>query len=254
MRQAWLAASVISAALITSGCVVVVADDGAKMHYGEFSDGGHTVLDRDGDYSRIGGDMDLSGWVGGDVSLISGDVNMEDIVIGGELSIAAGDVDFSGRVEQDASIAGGDVTWIGHAGQDLSIASGDLLVRGTIEGEGAFAAGDMYLDGDFLGDLNAQADDMFLQGRVGGALRLVAADEIRRNRRDDEDHGRIELAAHLENGGEICSRSLIIGPEARIDGALHVWAEQEPVIASGALIQDLRFEYRDGRECDDILD
>lgn len=254
MHKAWLVASVMTAALATSGCVIVVDDGDAKMHFSERREGGFTVLDRDGDYSRIGGDTNLRGRVGGDVSLISGDVDMEDIMIGGELSIAAGDVDFAGRVEREASIAGGDVTWIGHAGHDLSIAAGELLVRGVVEGEGSFAAGNMMLDGDFMDDVSAQADDMFVQGRVAGTVRLVAADEIRRSRRNDPDHGRIELAAHLEQGGEICSRTLVVEPEARLEGTLYVWAEFEPVIADGARIDDLRFEARDGRECDDILD
>jgi len=157
-------------------------------------------------------------------------------------------------VQGEASIAGGDVYWSGYAGRDLSIAAGSLLVEGVVERDGSFAAADMRINAEIRGELRAQADDMFVGADVSGPTRLVAADDIRRSRRNDPEHGRIELAGHLSQGGEVCTRTLIIGPDARIDGTLHVWAESDPVIASGARVNDLRFEARDGRDCDDILD
>ncbi len=255
MRKAWLLAGVVSAAVMTSGCVIVVADeDGAKMNFAETRQGEFILLDRNGDYSRIGGDTNLRGRVGGDVSLLSGDVDMDDITIGGELSIAAGDVNFTGRVDGDASIAGGDVTFDGFAGRDLSIAAGELMVRGTIEGDGSFAAANMHIDAEIHRELNAQADDMYVAGRVDDRIQLVAADEIRRRRSDDPSHGRIELDGEIANGGEVCARTLIIGPQARINGTLLVWTEDAPRVDGSARVEDLRFTPREGRDCDRYVD
>ncbi|MBR9825382.1 MAG: DUF4097 domain-containing protein [Alphaproteobacteria bacterium] len=255
MQRAWLAAGVVTAALMTSGCVIVVADDdAAKMHFDGHRQDGFIVLDRNGDYSRIGGDTNLRGFVGGDVSLISGDVEMDEITIQGDLSIAAGDVDFTGRVEGEASIAGGDVTWDGEAGDELSIAAGELMVRGRVEGEGSFAAASMHIESEIDGRLVAQADDMYVAGRVNNRIKLIAADEIRRSRRDEPDHGRIELNGYVADGGEVCTRTLIVGPDAQINGVLEVWAEEAPQVNSAARVADLRFNPRDGRDCDRYID
>lgn len=255
MRKAWLLAGAATASLALSGCVVVVGDDGNGKSWNSHTySEGYQVLDRDGDYSRIGGDINLRGRIGADLSLISGDVDADELEVGGDVCIAAGDVDFNGSVDGEVSIAGGDVNWLGSAGSDFSIAAGELTVRGDIAGEAAMAAASMHLDAYFTDEVVAQADEMLVESRFAGPVKLVAADEIKRRRMDDPDHGLVEIAANLQAGGEICARTVVFEPGARLGGELRVWAESEPVIPAGMNASRVTFEYRDDRDCDDILD
>jgi len=255
MRKAWMATATVLVALTVSGCVIVVGDDDVKMGHNERSVAGYRVLDRDGDYSRLGGDINLRGRIGGDLSLVSGDVDADQLDVGGDVSLAAGDVNFSGHVGGEASIAGGDVDWHADVDDDLSIASGDLDVSGRILGEASLAAGDMTLEAVFEDGLTAQAGGIYLAGSVRGELTLISADKLRnRHRHRDASFGQIELAGTIHDGGEICARSVIFASTANINGTLRVWAEDDPVIASGADTGNLVFEARNGRDCDDILD
>jgi cytoskeletal protein CcmA (bactofilin family) len=254
MRKAWLIATTMAAAVTVSGCVIYVDDNDNKHRLNHRSSDGYRVLDQNGDYSRLGGDINLRGRIGGDLSLVSGDVDADQLDVGGDVSIAAGDVNYTGTVGGDASVAGGDVDWAADVGRELSIAAGDLNVSGNISDEASLAAGDMRLTAVFLDDLTAQADQIRFDGSVEGELTLIAANRIKRNRRDDREHGLIELAGEIRNGGEICARTLVIDSDARISGSLHVWAENEPETAPGARAGNVIFEPRNGRECDDILD
>jgi hypothetical protein len=254
MRKAWMATAAMLAALTTSGCVLVVSGDGDK-DFNEFKNSdGFRVLDRDGSYSRIGGDIDLRGRVGGDLSLISGDVTADALEVGGDVSLAAGDVDFTGSVGGEASVAAGDVDWSADVGDELSIAAGELNVAGHIVGEASLAAGEMTLAATFDDGLSAAADEIYMAGRVRGELTLVAANKIRNRRRDEVSHGRIELSGEIVDGGEVCTRTLRLTSTANVSGTLRVWAEETPSIDAGADSGNLVFEARDGCDCDDILD
>ncbi|MBO6766501.1 hypothetical protein [Maricaulis sp.] len=255
MTKLWLAATALTTALMTSGCVIVVADegDGAKMMRQHRSADGYIVLDRDGDYSRLSGDLNLRGRLGGDLSLVSGDVDADGLEVGGEVSIAAGDVNFTGKVDGEVSIAGGDVSWNGEAGDELSIAAGNLTVRGHIAGSASLASGDMEVDATFRDGLSAHAGSMTINGEVHGPLELVAINEMRRNR-DYDDEGDIEIGARVHDGGQVCGIRVTIASTARIDGRFEVFAEHQPVVESGARVDDLVFTLRDRRDCEDLID
>jgi len=256
MTKFWLAATALTTALMTSGCVVVVADedDGGKMLRQHRASDGYLVLDRDGDYSRLSGDLNLRGRIGGDLSLVSGDVDADELEVGGDVSIAAGDVNFKGRVDGEVSIAGGDVSWDGEAGDEFSIASGDLRVRGRIAGEAGLAAGDMDVDAVFMDGLSIRAGSVVLDGEVHGELDVVAINEMRRNRDYDDGQGDIELGARIHDGGEICGIDVTISSSARIDGRLDVFAQSEPEVERGAEVENLVYTPRDGRDCEDLID
>lgn len=255
MTKLWLAATALATALMTSGCVIVVADedDGAKMLRQHRSADGYIVLDRDGDYSRLSGDLNLRGRLGGDLSLVSGDVDADGLEVGGEVSIAAGDVNFSGKVDGEVSIAGGDVSWDGDAGDELSIAAGDLTVRGRIAGPASLASGDMDVDAIFEDGLDAHGGSVSIRGEIHGPLELVAINEMRRNR-DYDDEGDIEIGARIHDGGQVCGIRVTIASTARIDGRFEVFAEHQPVVESGARVNDLVFTPRDRRDCEDLID
>lgn len=257
MTKLWLAATALTTALMTSGCVVVVADDGdddGKMWRQDRASDGYIVLDRDGDYSRLSGNLNLRGRLGGDLSLVSGDVDADGLDVGGEVSIAAGDVNFKGTVAGEVSIAGGDVHWDGEAGDAFSIASGDLRVNGRIAGEASLAAREMDIDAVFLDGLSVHARSIALDGEVSGPLELVAFNEMRRNRDYDNGEGDIEIGARIHDGGQVCGIRVTVAASARIDGRLVVFAEHEPDVESGARIGDLVYTSREGRDCDDLID
>jgi cytoskeletal protein CcmA (bactofilin family) len=257
MTKLWLAGTALTTALMTSGCVIVVADEGdgdAKMWHQHRASDGYIVLDRDGDYSRLSGDLNLRGRIGGDLSLVSGDVDADGLDVGGEVSIAAGDVNYKGRVAGEVSIAGGDVNWDGEAGDEFSIASGDLTVRGRIAGEASLAAGDMDLDATFMDGLTVRAGSLTLDGEVSGPLQLVAINEMRRNRDYDDGEGGIEIGARIHDGGQVCGIHVTIASSARIDGRLEVFAEQEPEVERGARVDDLVYTPRNRRDCEDLID
>ncbi len=257
MTKLLLAATALTTAMMTSGCVIVVADDDdSKMlrHSQSRSADGYIVLDRDGDYSRLSGDLNLRGRLGGDLSLVSGDVDIDGMEIGGDVSIAAGDVNFSGDVRGEVSIAGGDVTWSGLAHRDFSIAAGDLDVRGRISGEASLAAGDLDIDATFLDRLTAAGGTVRLAGEVHGPLKLQAINEMRRNRDYSGDEGHIAIAADIRSGAEICAIRVTFESTARIDGRVIVYAESEPRLESGARVPGLEYHARNRRDCDDLID
>ncbi len=256
MAKFWLAATALSGALLTSGCVIVVGDDddGSKMLGTSRSSDGFIVLDRDGDYSRLSGDLNLRGRLGGDLSLVSGDVDIDSMDIGGDVSIAAGDVHFTGTVNGETSIAGGDVDFNGHARDELSLAAGDLDVRGRADGRASLAAGDMMLDADFRDGLVASAGTLRLEGEVHGRLSLTSINEMRRNRDYGGDEGRITMAGRVHDGGEVCAISVVFERGARIDGPLVVYAQSEPQIENGAQVSGLDYRPRNRRDCEDLID
>jgi hypothetical protein len=256
MRKAWMAAASGLVALTTTGCVFVVGDDDHNLKMGRHmrSVDGYVMLDRDGSYSRLGGDFNLRGRLGGNLNLVSGDVDADALEVGGDVSLAAGDVNFSGHVGGEASVAAGDVDWNADVDEDLSIAAGDLDVSGRIMGKASLAAGEMSLTADFMDGLDAAADEIYLAGSVSGNLELSAGNEIRRNRRHDNSRGLIELSGNISNGGEICARTVIFKSAANVTGTLTVWSESEPQVESGARTGNLVYVPRDGRDCDDLLD
>ncbi|MBO6728190.1 MAG: hypothetical protein JJ910_00485 [Maricaulis sp.] len=237
MRNALIATTSLLGATLLSGCVIVVGDDDAKLHYGaETRHDGYLVLDRNGDFSRIGGDIDLRGQLGGGVS------------------IAAGDVDFSGRVAEDVSIAGGDVNFTAIGEEDVDIAAGDLFVSGRVGRDGSFAAGEMLIEAAIGRDLNAHADHMIIRSTVDGEVELVAAKEIRRRRRDDPEHGLIVMGGDFREGGDVCGITIEFEPGASIGAPMTVWAESQPNLSGVRGSSNISYIPRDGVDCDELIE
>jgi hypothetical protein len=254
MRKALAMTAALAAAITTAGCVVVVGDgdSDSKLRHGEHSFDGFVTLDRDGDYSRIGGDINLRGRLGGDLNLVAGDVDADRLDVDGDVSIAAGDINYTGRVGGEASVAGGDIDWAADVGDELSLAAGSLDVSGHMAGPAAIAAADFTSSAQFARGLDAHGSDIHLAGSVSGPLRIVAVDEMRRRHNYGDQDGRVELAGAIHDGGDICSLSVVVMSSARISGTLRVWAESEPRVDAGAQAGNIVFVPRDGRDCDDV--
>ena len=254
MRKALAMSAALAAAMATAGCVIVV-DDGngdVKLRHDDRTQDGYVVLDRDGDYSRIGGNINLRGRLGGDLSLVAGDVEADRLNVGGDVSIAGGDIDYSGHVGGAASIAGGDIDWTADVDGELSLAAGSLNVSGDIGGPASLAAASLTSTADYTDGLNANGNRIHLAGSIAGDLRVVSVGEIRRRRDYDDSDGRVELAGTIRNGGDVCARSVVVTSTARIGGTLRVWAESQPEIEAGAQAGDLVFVARNGRDCEDV--
>ncbi|WP_417481806.1 hypothetical protein [Maricaulis sp.] len=254
MRKAFAITAAMAAALATAGCVIVVGDsDGeVKLRHDDRRQDGYVVLHRDGDYSRIGGNINLRGRLGGDLSLVAGDVEADQLAVDGDVSIAGGDIDFSGRVGGEASIAGGDIDWMADVGGELSLAAGSLDVSGHIDGPASIAAASLTTSADFSDGLTANGNAVHLGGSVSGPLRIVSVGEIRSRRDYSDSDGRVELIGAIHDGGDICSRSVIVTSTARISGTLRVWAESAPELQPGAQAGNLVFVPRNGRDCEDV--
>jgi len=256
MQKVLLAASAMTTALMTSGCVIVVdGDDDSKMlrGHGMRTVDGYVVLDRDGDYSRLAGDVNLRGRIGGDLSLVAGDVDADDLQVGGDVSIAGGDINFSGRIGREASIAGGEITFAADVGDELNLAGGEIDFSGRVEGEAALAAGEMTVGGWFGDELHAQADEIRFTGEATGPVKLVAAEDLNRNRRNNQ-RGLIEISGSLAGGGQICAIDVVFTETARVRDGVTVWAENAPVTQSGAQVSGLDYQPRNGRDCDDLTE
>ncbi|WP_417497707.1 hypothetical protein [Maricaulis sp.] len=254
MRKALAITVAMAAALATAGCVIVVdgSEGEVKLRHGDRTQDGYVVLDRDGDYSRIGGNINLRGRLGGDLSLVAGDVEADRLMVGGDVSVAGGDIDFSGQVGGEASIAGGDIDWMADVDGELSLAAGSLDVSGRIAGPASIAAASLTSAAQFNDGLTANGNAIHLGGSVSGPLRIVSVGEIRSRRNYDDNDGRVELTGTIHDGGDICSRSVVVTSTARISGTLRVWAETSPDVAPGAGAGNLVFVPRNGRDCEDV--
>ncbi|WP_417486652.1 hypothetical protein [Maricaulis sp.] len=258
MQKVLLAATALTTALMTSGCVIVVdgdSDGDSKMvrgHAARTADG-YVVLDRDGDYSRLAGDLNLRGRIGGDLSLVAGDIDADDLQVGGDVSIAGGEISFSGRIGREASIAGGDIQFTATVGDELSLAGAEVDFDGRVEGEAALAAAEMTVGGWFGDELHAHAEDIRFTGEATGPVTFVSAKELNRNRRN-RDRGHVEISGSLENGGQICAIDVVFTDTARVRGTITVWSENAPVTQSGAQVSGLDYQPRNGRDCDDLID
>tara|TARA_R110000868_G_scaffold232835_2_gene486442 strand:+ start:2715 stop:3500 length:786 start_codon:yes stop_codon:yes gene_type:complete len=254
MRKALAMTAALVAATATAGCVIVVGDDDdhIKMRHGEHSLDGYLTLDRNGDYSRIGGDINLRGRIGGDLNLVAGDVDADQLVVEGEVSIAAGDIDYTGRVGGEASVAGGDIDWDADVGGELNLAAGSLDVAGRITGPASMAAANVRSTAEYERGLEVHGNEVHLAGSVSGPLTIVSVGEIRPRRNYDDEDGRVVLAGAINDGGDVCSRSVTVLSSARISGTLRVWADSEPHVEAGAQAGNIVFVPRDSRDCDDV--
>ena len=127
--------------------------------------------------------------------------------IGRNLVVAGGTVVVRGPVGRNVRAAGGNVTIDGPIGGNLAAAGGDVAVgkQATVAGSARLFAGTLTMDGVIGGDLDASAERIVINGEVRGNVK-AAADEI------------------------------VMGPGAKILGALTYVAASEVTRGEGATI------------------
>ena len=130
-------------------------------------------------------------------------------------------------------------------------------------GDTAVAGTEIEFSGVVQGEFSAAAIEMSIGGRLDGPVRLMAQPSDRHRgwratfdengTRAGSSNGLAEITGHLAQGGAVCARQVVITRNARIEGPLHVWSDEEIDIRSGASVGEIVREDRNGRDCDDIL-
>ena len=64
------------------------------------------------------------------------------------------------------------------------------------------------------------------------------------------DRSELHISGQLEAGGEICAHRVEFRQGASVGGALTVRADSEPSYPTGFDTSNIRFEMRDGDDCD----
>lgn len=159
------------------------------------------------------GSMSASGVFGAGASVVVS-ANIE-----GSLAAAGGEVSFSGSAKRFFA-AGGDIAISGSAVEDSAVAGGNIKVTNEARFEKDFAAAGASVDvaGEIQGDAN-----------LAGAF--------------------VQLNGAVKGDAELSGDTVVIGPDARIDGDLTYYSEQEADIAPTAAISGkVTFKHASERE------
>ncbi|WP_300529787.1 polymer-forming cytoskeletal protein [Maricaulis sp.] len=212
--------------------------------------GGDVVVDgsRD-DVIFLGGEMQVSGTVEGDVFGMAGDARIDANVTGdvqffggdltlagtvaGEVDAAAGDISISADVGNDVNAAAGDVTVTGNVSGDLNAAGGSVDVHGSVSGETHLAGGHVLLapDSQYAGSVEI----------IGG---LIEFEGVARDRVEIEAE-EVVLAGRFEGDVEILAEQVRIAPSAVVTGTLQIEGPTEPLVEAGSSVAVLDYTQRD---------
>lgn len=155
----------------------------------------------------VGGSVDVSGDVGGDVIVAGGDLSVLGDVSQDAVAVG-GSVDLNGNVGDDARVAGGNVTIASVITDDLVAAGGfvKMLSEARVGGDAVIAAGTAIVNGTVVGDLTVYGEEVTLNGPVNGNVKLNFTKQV------------------------------TLGPDARIAGDLTYSADEELVIPEGVFV------------------
>ncbi len=158
------------------------------------------------DLYAAGGTATLVGDVDGDVFLGGGNVFVGNSV-SSNVNLIGGTVDVIGEIGRSLRIVSGKSIVRGTVGKDLVIASGDLQVlqKSIISGDAMLAVGNVVLDGEVKGDLRGVVGSLVLNGTVKGNVHITAD-------------------------------SIVVGPNAHVDGTFVYSSSKLATIAPGAVI------------------
>lgn len=210
--------------------------------------GGEVEIDGSGnDVVFLGGDMTVRGQVQGDISAIAGDGRI-DADVTGSIHFFGGDVYIHGSVGEDIEIAGGDVEVDANVAGDVSAAGGDVRVGGNIAGELAAAGGSVEIDATVGGAVQlaggyvgVQSDAVFADGLEIGGGEIEIAGTVRGF--TDIEGSEVTLSGLIDGDIEILAEEVYILDSARVTGEITVRGPSQPVVAAGAQIGTVDYEY-----------
>lgn len=212
--------------------------------------GGDVVVDgsRD-DVIFLGGEMNVSGTVEGDVFGMAGEAQIDADVsgdvqfFGGELSLsgtvagevdaAAGDINLSADVGNDVNVAAGDVTVTGAIAGDLNAAGGSVDIRGSVGGESHLAGGHVLLapESEYTGTVEIIGGHIEFQGIARDRVEIEAEEVV--------------LSGRFDGDIEILAEQVRVASGAVVTGTLEIEGPTEPVIEDGSSVSVLDYTQRD---------
>ncbi|MAC39885.1 MAG: hypothetical protein CMF76_04475 [Maricaulis sp.] len=210
--------------------------------------GGEVEIDGSGnDVVFLGGDMTVRGNVQGDISAIAGEGEI-DADVTGSIHFFGGDVYIRGSVGEDIEIAGGDVEIDANVAGDVSAAGGDVRIGGTIGGELAAAGGNVEIEatvGDMVqlagGYVGVHSDAVFADGLEVAGGEIEIAGTVRGD--VDIEGSEVTLSGLIDGDVEILAEEIYILDSARVTGEISVRGPSQPVVAAGAQIGPVDYEY-----------
>ncbi len=216
----------------------------AQMIGGEVDIDGHRS-----DVRFFGGELTVRGDVEGDVSALAGEGDI-DARITGSVNFIGGDVRVRGTVGEDVEIAGGDVEVHADVAGDVSVAGGDVHVSGTVGGSLSTAGGSVEIDAIVAdrahlagGSIQVSQASQFRQGveLAGGEVELLGLI----NGDLDAEASEISIAGTITGNVTIKAEEVYILDTAVIEGTLEIRSPVEPIVAAGARIGELDYQFED---------
>ncbi len=185
--------------------------------------------DLDGDINVVGGNVTVDGNVDGNINMVGGNLSVSGSVTGGIKAIG-GNVDIDATVGRGVSVAGGDVEVSANSviGGDIEVAGGSVRFAGIAEQDFEVAGGDVEITGLVYGDVEAHVRDL----RLGPNARISGNLIVRGPERPEIDESKVNGSYEYEYSPSVA---------AEWDTAFKVWGpgyHHGPSIA-GSIISGL---------------
>lgn len=186
----------------------------------------------EGDVFGMAGEAQINANITGDVQFFGGELTLAGIVAG-EVDAAAGDINLSADVGNDVNAAAGDVSVTGRVEGDLNAAGGSVDVHGSVGGETHLAGGHVLLapDSEYAGTVEI----------IGG---LIEFEGTARDRVEIEAE-EVVLSGRFDGDVEILAEQVRIASTAVVTGTLEIEGPTEPVVEPGSSVAVLDYTQRD---------
>lgn len=142
----------------------------------------------------------------------------------GDAFIAGGQVSLQAPVAGDAVLSGGSVSISAPVGDDLYATGGSVLLESTVNGNARLAGGDVRIakTAIVIGKATVAGRSVEILGQVGQQLAVFG--------------DKVLIDGQVAGNVTVASRSLEVGPNARITGKLTYRGPAEAVVNPGAVI------------------
>lgn len=146
------------------------------------------------------------------------------MAVEGDAFIAGGQVSLQTPVAGDAVLSGGTVAISAPVGDDLYASGGSVLLESAVNGNARLAGADVEIakSANVAGKVTIAGRTVRVLGKVGHQLAVFG--------------DKVTIDGHVAGNVTVASRTLEIGPNARISGKLTYRGPAEPVINTGAVI------------------
>lgn len=157
-----------------------------------------------------------------DVYLAGGTVHSSSDIVG-DLIVGGGSIVISSNVSADTALAGGEITVTGDVGDDLRAVGGNIVLSGDIAGDAIIAGGQANLSGGSVGgDVLWGGGTLSIDEPISGNVKAAGAELFINN----------TVSGNVEFVGD----SLVLGQNARIQGALSYQTPKEAEISDAAIV------------------